>query len=133
MDSRLRGNDDLILYSKMAVRPPKELGADTQAALTVLRPICMALPGSAETVTFGNPTFKASGKSFAVLDEYKGHACLWLRVDPGRRDELLGLPGWFKSPYDPRETALCCDLKHVDWTLAEGLATDSHRLATAKR
>jgi len=105
---------------------------ETQSALSILRPICMALPGCVETLTFGNPTFKAKGKSFAVLDEYKGVSCLWLRVDPGRRQRLLDLPGWFPSPYDPREKALCCGLNDIDWRLAEGLVRESHRLAVSR-
>ena len=67
-----------------------------------------------------------------MLDSYKGIDCLWLRIDPGRRDELLAEPGWFKSPYDPREQALCWDLRNVDWRTAEALIRDSYRLAKSK-
>jgi predicted DNA-binding protein (MmcQ/YjbR family) len=98
-------------------------------ALAILRAICAALPDAVETLTFGHPTFKAGGKSFAVLDSYKGVDCLWLRIDPGRRDELLKQAGWFKSPYDPREEALCWDLRHVDWDKAEVLIHSSHQMA----
>jgi predicted DNA-binding protein (MmcQ/YjbR family) len=98
-------------------------------ALDALRKICADLLGAVETLTFGNPTFKAGKKSFAVLDSYKGVDCLWVRVDPGRRAELLNKPGWFKSPYDPREQALCWDLRDVDWDTVEALVRDSYRIA----
>ena len=104
-----------------------------QAALQTLRGICANLPGSTELLTFGNPTFKAAGKSFAVLDSYKGVDCLWLRIDPGRRNETLAEPGWFKAPYDRREEALCWDLCKVDWTVASALIGDSYRMTLTKR
>jgi predicted DNA-binding protein (MmcQ/YjbR family) len=92
----------------------------------------MALPGRTEPLSFGNPAFKAKGKAFAVLDEYRGKGCLWLHVDPGRRLELLASPGWCASPDDPREKALCRALSDIDWDLAATLIRDSHRHATAR-
>ena len=100
-----------------------------ETALATLRGICADLPGSTETQTFGNPTFKVAGKSFAVLDRYKSVDCLWLRIDPRMRDDLLEQPGWFKSPYDKREEALGWDLRCVDWIAATALIGQSHGLA----
>jgi predicted DNA-binding protein (MmcQ/YjbR family) len=116
----------------MAAREPRPVKPDVAAALRLLRPICLALPDAEETASFGNPAFKAKGKAFAVLDRYKDKSCLWLLVDPARRDELLALPGWFKSPYDPRERAMCCELCHVDWELAAALIGESHGLSISK-
>ena len=117
----------------MTGREPKPVKPDIAAALPLLRAICTALPDAQESPSFGNPAFKARGKAFAVLDRYKGKSCLWLLIDPGRRDALLALPGWFKSPYDPREEALCCELGHIDWEAATALIRESHRLALLKR
>jgi predicted DNA-binding protein (MmcQ/YjbR family) len=98
-------------------------------ALEHLRRIAARLPGSAETVTFGHPTFRVGGKTYAVLDRYDGHECLWLRVDPMARARLRAAPGWFESPYDPRRTALCCRLEAIDWRRARALVRMSHALA----
>jgi predicted DNA-binding protein (MmcQ/YjbR family) len=70
-----------------------------------------------EGLSFGNPTFRAGRKkrAFLVLDRYRGQDCLWFRVDPGRRDELLADPRFFPAPYDPRQTALCRTLTHPNW------------------
>jgi predicted DNA-binding protein (MmcQ/YjbR family) len=103
-----------------------------QTALQALRGICANLPDAAEGLTFSNPTFKVAGKSFAVLDSYKGIDCLWLRIDPGRRSEMLAEPGWFKAPYDRREEALCWNLRNVDWAIATSLIGDSYRMAIEK-
>jgi predicted DNA-binding protein (MmcQ/YjbR family) len=103
-----------------------------QAALDSLRGVCASLPDATEGLTFGNPTFKIAGKTFAVLDSYKGIDCLWIRIDPGRREELLAEPGWFMAPYDRREEALCWDLRSVDWTVAASLIGDGYRMARKK-
>jgi hypothetical protein len=84
----------------------------TETALAALRRICADLPDCGETLTFGNPTFKAAGRSFAVLDSYKGVACLWLRIDPGCRSEKLAEAGWFKAPYDRRDAMSTGNAQH---------------------
>jgi len=47
-------------------------GDAERGALARLRPLALALPESAETVSFGHPTFRVRGKTFAVLETYKG-------------------------------------------------------------
>ena len=116
-----------------SARPLKALA---RAALPKIRAALGALEGVEETATFGNPTFKAYGKAFAVLDLYRGKDCLWMLVDPVERDDRLSLPGWFASPYDPRMTALCCDLDAIDWRRAKAWlrsAWQCARLSNAKR
>ena len=45
------------------------------------------------------------------------------------RDEQLQQPGWFASPYDPRQRALCCPLDALDWSAVGPLVASAHRLA----
>jgi hypothetical protein len=54
--------------------------------LAKLREICLALPGAEETITFGHPTFRATGKAFAVLEEYKGELSIDFRVERSRQE-----------------------------------------------
>jgi predicted DNA-binding protein (MmcQ/YjbR family) len=112
-------------------RKTVEPSPDLAEALQGLRRICATLPDCAETVSFGNPAFRRGAKAFAVLDRYKGRACLWVRVSPARRGALLSQEGWFASPYDPHETALCCRLDALDWGAAPELIEASYALARA--
>jgi predicted DNA-binding protein (MmcQ/YjbR family) len=111
------------------MRPHRALSPQENLALERLRGIAGSLPGSVESVTFTHPTFKVAGRTFAVLDRYHGRECLWLRVDPMERAGLLAASGWFESPYDPRRTALCCDLESIDWRRMRALVRRSHALA----
>ncbi len=103
---------------------------DPQAeALDTLRAICRAHSPCEEALSYGNPAFKRGKTPFVILDRYKGQVCLWLLVDPVLRDEQLKVPGWFASPYDKRQRALCCALDQLDWTAAAPLIASAHRLA----
>ncbi|HTN51876.1 MAG TPA: MmcQ/YjbR family DNA-binding protein [Anaeromyxobacter sp.] len=117
----------------MAARPPRLLDPDAQDALVRLRRLLAGCADVEETVTFSNPTFKAGGKAFAVLDHYRGAGCLWLRVELAERDRLLSQEGWFESPYDPRRSALCVRLDSVDWRRLPPLLEASRLTALGAR
>jgi len=100
--------------------------------LPKLRTICLALPDVTETVKWGNPTFVAGKKIFAVLDKYGGRPCIAFRAAKTQRALLLRDVRFFAAPYD-RERAWVC--MHVDirlnWREIGVLTRASHRLAVA--
>lgn len=69
------------------------------AVLERLRRICARLPDSTETVTFGHPTFCVRGKTFAVLEEYKGELGIALKVEKELQSVFLKDPRFFRTPY----------------------------------
>jgi hypothetical protein len=106
------------------------LDDDAKAALARLRTICLALPDVSETPTFGNPTFKAGKKAFAVLDRYKGEYCIWFRcAEPMRRQLLSDDDAYFPAPYDKAQIALCRKLKGTNWTKLKPLIVAGYELA----
>ena len=113
----------------MAGRAGQALPEDIVEALPKLRRLCETLADCQETLSYGNPAFKRGRKPFAILDRYKGQSCLWVLVDPVLRDDQLAIPGWFASPYDPREEALCCPLDKLDWDRLRPLIEASYGLA----
>ncbi len=113
----------------MAARSLEPLLADVEAALPHLRRLCAGLENVVEGLSYGNPTFRRGTKPFAILDRYKGTSCLWLLIDPVLREDQLRIEGWFASPYDPRQLALCCRLDAVEWEAASGLVRASYGLA----
>jgi hypothetical protein len=98
-------------------------------ALEALRAICSLLPGVIETVSFGNPTFKAGRKTFTVLDAYQGSTCVWLACGAERRAALLEQEGFFPSPYDRAGTAVCCSAGGIDWSDFAGLVREAYERA----
>lgn len=95
----------------------RDPGDDPQyvAALERLRAECTGWPGVTETTSWGNPTFKADGRGFAVLDRYKEKYCLYVQCGSARRAALLDREGWFAAPYDKKQQAVCRLLDGLDW------------------
>jgi hypothetical protein len=93
-----------------------------------VRKICATLDGAVEASSFGHPAFRAGRRlrPFVVLDHYGGQSCLWFRVDPGRRGELLADPAFFPAPYDRRETALCRRVVGIKWGVVKSLILYSY-------
>ena len=101
-------------------------GPEYDRALARLRAECAGWPGVTETTSWGNPTFKADGKSFAVLDRYRDEYCIWLRCDPARRESLLADGAFAPAPYDRNKTAICRRLDGLDWDSFGPLLRDSY-------
>jgi predicted DNA-binding protein (MmcQ/YjbR family) len=116
----------------MAPATPKTAAA-RERILARLRKICLALPEATEKASFGNPAFRAGARPFVVLDRYQGTDCIFFYVEPGRRDELLKSPTFFKAPYDPREQGLCRTLEKIDWREMRALIVGSYRRVANKR
>jgi predicted DNA-binding protein (MmcQ/YjbR family) len=102
--------------------------------LTRLRRICLALPETAECVTFGHPTFRAGKRTFCVLEEYKGHLCICIKTAPAQQGLLSHDPRFFITPYVGQHGWLSyiADGK-IDWNLVEDLVVNSFRLVAQKR
>ena len=104
-------------HAMMAGMARSEAAADPHylEALERLRAACVGWPGVTETTSWGNPTFKANGRGFAVLDRYKGSSCIYVQCGGARREALLGREGWFAAPYDKKQQAACRVLDGLDW------------------
>ena len=91
-----------------------------------LRALCLGWPFTSEASSWGNPTFMFNGKAIAVLDQYKGADCVWLRCERPLRTELLARNGYFTTPYDKNEVGICCRLDDVPWEEIAGLVRKSY-------
>ena len=69
------------------------------AMLMKLRKICSQFADVDETVSFGHPTFKVGGKTFAVFELYKGELGLALKVEKNLQDVFLKDPRFYLTPY----------------------------------
>jgi predicted DNA-binding protein (MmcQ/YjbR family) len=104
------------------------------ACLKNLRKICLALPEAKETVKWGHPTFDAGKKTFAVLDNYHGHACIVFRTSRREQARLLRHNRFFAAPYAAAHGWVCLRAdSELDWPEVENLIVASYRLAALKR
>jgi predicted DNA-binding protein (MmcQ/YjbR family) len=106
----------------------------TDRHLDRLRVFCLAFPEARETKTFGNPTFQAGTKTFAIFDSYKGTCCLAFKVTPDEQDMLCQQERFFVAPYTGKNGWTCLRLEgKVDWAEARRLIERSYRFVALKR
>ena len=101
--------------------------------LAKLREICLALPDAKEVRTWGHPTFQAGKKTFAVLEEYKGHLCICFKATLPLQQLLIEDPRYFKSPYIGNQgwVSLIADTP-TNWREVRQLVRESHKLINTK-
>jgi predicted DNA-binding protein (MmcQ/YjbR family) len=106
-----------------------------KAILDRVRKLCLALPETAETVTFGNPTFQVAGKTFVVLEEYKGELTLCFKVGKEVQGVFLKDARFFMTPYVGRYgwVSLRVRAAPLDWKEIAALAQGSYRLIAPKK
>lgn len=102
--------------------------------LARLREICLPLPECKETLTWGNPTFVAGKKQFAVLDRYHDRWCIAFVTTPEKQAGLLKRTGFFAAPYGAKYGWVCRDAEsRLPWKELETLIVDSYRRVALKR
>lgn len=92
---------------KPAARPisqNKDLAAPGEEQIRRVRRLCLALPGTTEKISHGEPTFFAGKKvyvMFANNHHNDGHIAVYLPVPPGLQPSLIKDEAWkyFMPPY----------------------------------
>jgi predicted DNA-binding protein (MmcQ/YjbR family) len=104
------------------------------AALERLRPLCLRLPEVTETSTFGNPTFIAGKRTFAVLDRYKGAYAIAFKATHADQAALTMDPRFYVTPYSGKHGWTSLHLSdELDWNEVRALVESSYRLVALKR
>lgn len=100
-----------------------------------LRGICLALPQTKETMTWGKPHFRVKEKIFCGCGEQHGRPSLGLKMEPNESIVLMKLPGVEKAPYSrPKDGWVQIFPNDFDdWVEIERLIVGSYRLIAPKR
>jgi predicted DNA-binding protein (MmcQ/YjbR family) len=95
-----------------------------------LRTICLRLPGAAEGLSFGHPTFRVGKKIFLVMEEYKGELGICLKVGKLLQGIFLEDPRFFTTPYIGKHgwVTLRVHAAPLDWIEIRELVRGSYQL-----
>jgi len=101
--------------------------------LARLREICRKIRGATETITFGHPTFQVQGKTFLVLETYKGELGICVKVEKELQGIFLDDPRFFRTPYIGKHGWVTLKVypARLNWTEIRALVRGSHRLVSA--
>lgn len=104
-----------------------------ERSLHTLRAMCLALPETSETSSWGHPNFKAGARTFVAFERVKARASIAFRLEPVDVERLLRRKGFFVTPYGRgRWVSLWAD-GAIDWKAVTDLVERSYRLVALKR
>ena len=102
--------------------------------LARLRELCLALPETTETLSWGHPNFKAGKRTFCVLEVYRGVLSLCLRPDAATYRKLARDPRFYVTPYVGPQGWLSLEVEGaLDWDEVRELVLQSYRSVALKR
>ncbi|PYQ53197.1 MAG: phosphoribosylglycinamide formyltransferase [Acidobacteria bacterium] len=107
-------------------------GAPT--VLAKMREICLSLPGTKETLTWGEPHFRVGDKIFAGCGDEKGRAVIGFKLEMDHADAIIQDPRFSRAPYVGHKGWVSMDASSVeDWDEVRPLVLESYRLIAPKR
>jgi predicted DNA-binding protein (MmcQ/YjbR family) len=101
--------------------------AAADRSLERFRRLCLSLPETNETGSFGHPNFRAGKRTFAAFEWIDGRASLAFRLGADEVAVALQHPGFFATPYGRGVwVSVWADAK-TNWGLLTDLAERSYR------
>src|SRR5262249_22540587 len=102
-----------------------------------LRRLCLAIPGTIEKISHGEPTFFTPKRVFAMFANNHhgdGHVAAWLPAAPGVQDALIEeAPAiFFRPPYVGGAGSIGVELAQIDDAWLESLVREAYQTITAK-
>ena len=99
-----------------------------------LREICLALPDTRETLTWGSPNFRVGDKIFASYGDDDGRPAVAFKLEKPHAEAIVADPRFTPSKYVGRYGWVTMDLTDVqDWGHVEDLILESFHLIALKR
>ena len=109
------------------------LETQLERTLAKLRALCLSLPETNETASYGHPNFKAGRKTFVAFERVKGRASIAFRLEPDEVERLLKRSPFFATPYGRGLWASLWADDRLDWDTVEDLVRRSYRVVALKR
>lgn len=100
-----------------------------------LRTICLALPNTKETLTWGIPHFRVGEKIFCGCSEEQGRPRIGMKMERYQSEVMMKCPGIEKAPYSRKGDGwVTLDPGTFDdWEEIESFLLGSYRLIAPKR
>ena len=109
------------------------LTSPDERTLTKLRALCLSLPETNETASWGHPNFKAGKKTFVAFERVKGRASMAFRLEPDEVERLLQRKQFFATPYGRGLWVSVWADGPLDWHAVQDLVERSYRVVALKR
>jgi predicted DNA-binding protein (MmcQ/YjbR family) len=102
--------------------------------LTKMREICLSLPDTKETLTWGQPHFRVGDKIFSGYGEEKGKKVIGFKLEMDHADAMMDDPRFWRAPYVGHKGWVSMDATQVrHWEEVRILIHESYRLIAPKK
>ena len=106
----------------------------TDAALAKIRKICLSLPDTKETMTWGKPHFRVGEKIFAGYGEENGKRVVGFKLEMAHATIAVQVPGFSRAPYVGHKGWVSLETDSVkDWDEVREMILESYRLIAPKK
>ena len=103
-------------------------------SLSRIRKICLSLPDTKETITWGEPHFRVGDKIFAGWGQAKEKSELSFKLNMEHAAEIIELPMFTRAAYVGHKGWVSLDVAQVDdWDEVRGLLLESYLLIAPKK
>ena len=108
--------------------------AKRSPVFTKVKAICLALPETKLTMTWGKPHFRVGEKIFAGCNDDDDPPTIGFKLTKPHQGQLIKRPGFEKAKYVGRHGWVSMDASRVkDWDEVRALIHESYRLIAPKR
>ena len=108
--------------------------AKADPTLAKVKAICLSLPDTKLTMTWGSPHFRVGEKIFAGCSDGRGKPSVSFKLEMAHAQRILDDPRFERAPYVGHKGWVTMDASHVtDWEEVRALIVESYRLIAPKR
>jgi predicted DNA-binding protein (MmcQ/YjbR family) len=117
------------------VSKPKHVkaAAKDNPFLSRVRKLCLSLPETSETSSWGHPNFRAGKRTFVTIENIGGSASIAFYAHPFDVEILEKQSGFFRTPYGQGRWVSLKLSPRPSWALIETLVLKSYKLLALKR
>ena len=108
--------------------------AKTDAVLTKMREICLSLPDTKETMTWGKPHFRVGEKIFAGCGEDNGRQVIGFKLQMAHAEAVIKDARFWRAPYVGHKGWVSMDAVGVkNWDEVRAMILESFRLIAPRK
>jgi len=101
--------------------------------LSEMRRICLALPETTETMTWGQPHFRVRGKIFTGIGDHAGISNISFKLEREHADAVIQDQRFYRAPYVGAHGWVSMRVEEIrDWNEVHALLLESYRLIAPK-
>jgi predicted DNA-binding protein (MmcQ/YjbR family) len=105
----------------------------TDPVLAKMREICLSLPDTKETLTWGEPHFRVGEKIFAGCGGHKGKQKIGFKLTKPHADAAVEDPRFERAPYVGKHGWVSMDPSGIsDWSEVRAMILESYSLIASK-